>query len=222
MGVPKRIFIATVSEDLATSSPGLPRNWDRPEEVAVMDVVTTAPVRKRQRLDHLTREEKMLRRKMKNRVAAQCARDRKKARMDELEIVVMTLQAEKEALAEENAALKQRLEQSEAEKERLRERIGNTSSSSIEHASLISEPLQKDQVQLLALSLWMMRSGFLHLMTSLMTYLLCYKSAAKTFSDLPPHQWVRQWVECHRQVSKVEPAMRWWGPHQRNWSPSKR
>ena len=48
--------------------------------------------KKRQRLTHLSAEEKLQRRKLKNRVAAQSARDRKKARMEELEANLKTLQ----------------------------------------------------------------------------------------------------------------------------------
>jgi len=64
--------------------------------------------RKRQRLTHLSQEEKIMRRKMKNRVAAQSARDRKKAHMDELEIEVKQLRDENEKLKKENQALLRR------------------------------------------------------------------------------------------------------------------
>ena len=61
--------------------------------------------RKRQRLDHLSPEEKLMRRKLKNRVAAQYARDRKKAHMDHLELRVKQLEQERLVLIKQNAIL---------------------------------------------------------------------------------------------------------------------
>lgn len=69
-----------------------PLNIDEVIEVNEGDI---CPTRKRQRLNHLTTEQKVMRRKLKNRVAAQQARDRKKERMDQLE--------------EENIMLKKRI-----------------------------------------------------------------------------------------------------------------
>jgi len=64
--------------------------------------------RKRQRLTHLTAEEKLMRRKLKNRIAAQSARDRKKVKMDDLEMTCDKLKEENEKLKKENALLKEK------------------------------------------------------------------------------------------------------------------
>lgn len=61
--------------------------------------------RVRAKLDHLSPHEKLARRKMKNRIAAQTARDRKRAKIDHL-------QEENRKLREENELLKSRLQMS--------------------------------------------------------------------------------------------------------------
>lgn len=258
MGVPKRILITAVRDRSEKSATIIaPQHWNLKTEMEV-DVAETAaspPVRKRQRLDHLTREEKIMRRKLKNRVAAQSARDRKKARMDELEEQVTVLQAERNALVAENKLLRKRLQQCEKEKERLNQRLESqpssppaiitpvkteplrptspvesvASSGAIEYASLISGPLQKDQVLLLTLALWMTQYGFWHLMMSVMTSLHCYKSAAKTFSTCPSPMTALLLLFLLKQgdkpesrlVENVHPQRVWWGPHQKSWTPSK-
>lgn len=60
---------------------------------------------KRPRLKDLTPNEKIMRRKLKNRIAAQSARDRKKARMSELETLVQQLEDENKKLKIENEIL---------------------------------------------------------------------------------------------------------------------
>lgn len=64
------------------------------------------PKRKRQKLTHLTEEEKMMRRKLKNRMAAQSARDRKKSQMGDLEKLVLRLEKQNTALMKENQSLR--------------------------------------------------------------------------------------------------------------------
>ncbi|NXH91026.1 XBP1 protein, partial [Edolisoma coerulescens] len=85
---------------------------------------TTQPARKRQRLTHLSPEEKALRRKLKNRVAAQSARDRKKARMTELEQQVVELEEENQKLLRENQLLRERTCTLVRENQELRCRLG--------------------------------------------------------------------------------------------------
>ncbi|XP_061866171.1 X-box-binding protein 1 [Colius striatus] len=82
------------------------------------------PARKRQRLTHLSPEEKALRRKLKNRVAAQSARDRKKARMTELEQQVVELEEENQKLLLENRLLREKTCELAHENQELRCRLG--------------------------------------------------------------------------------------------------
>ncbi|VDO63801.1 unnamed protein product, partial [Onchocerca flexuosa] len=72
------------------------------EELLGLSAPSEHPVRKRECLNHLTAEEKQNRRKLKNRVAAQTARDRKKYRATKLEEAVRTLVLENRKLREEN------------------------------------------------------------------------------------------------------------------------
>lgn len=69
-------------------------------------VQTGQTQRKRERLTHLSPEEKMWRRKMKNRIAAQTARDRKRIQMDSMDTRLSKLEVINRKLAKENAELR--------------------------------------------------------------------------------------------------------------------
>merc|ERR1711990_487413 len=64
-----------------------------------------APARKRANLDHLSPEERMMRRKLKNRVAAQTARDKKKAATDSMEQQLAEAKARLQESLDANAQL---------------------------------------------------------------------------------------------------------------------
>merc|ERR1719245_1672585 len=63
------------------------------------------PARKRANLDHLSADERLMRRKLKNRVAAQTARDKKKAYIDEMEEILEKMRQENEQLQKQNSRL---------------------------------------------------------------------------------------------------------------------
>ncbi|XP_018342746.1 PREDICTED: LOW QUALITY PROTEIN: uncharacterized protein LOC108748864 [Trachymyrmex septentrionalis] len=90
----------------------------RDDDVAtLLEPVDTRVRGKKRRLDHLTWEEKLQRKKLKNRVAAQTSRDRKKARLDELEETVRTQKERSELLTQECAMLRSQNELLTSQKE---------------------------------------------------------------------------------------------------------
>ncbi|XP_064867801.1 LOW QUALITY PROTEIN: X-box-binding protein 1 [Oncorhynchus nerka] len=98
---------------------------------------TGPPLRKRQRLTHLSPEEKQLRRKLKNRVAAQTARDRKKAKMGELEEQVLVMELENQKLHIENRLLRQKMCGMGNENKELRQRLGLDTLEAKENAQVL-------------------------------------------------------------------------------------
>jgi len=79
-----------------------------PDDILPFDIKKEeedCPVRKRANLDHLSPEERLMRRKLKNRVAAQTARDKKKAQTDEMEMMIQQLKEDRQKMLEENSRL---------------------------------------------------------------------------------------------------------------------
>jgi len=127
---PRTIVIRTLSPQqnhmLKRPAPAhtpVPQNFQL-QNVKVETLDEGAPPRKRERLTNLSPEERMLRRKLKNRVAAQTARDRKKEKMDHLEESLARLEEENKRLQQQNQTLQSQKSTLAQENERLRERLG--------------------------------------------------------------------------------------------------
>jgi predicted nuclease with TOPRIM domain len=88
-------------------------------------------------------------RKLKNRVAAQTARDRKKQRMDELEVLLAQVEADNKRLQAENEALRRRTGKLSAENSQLKEKLGgvvDTAVVSESPESAVLNPQQQEQI----------------------------------------------------------------------------
>lgn len=82
-------------------------------------IIRSTPGRKR-KLDHLTQEEKIQRKKLKNRVAAQTSRDRKKKQMEEMSVTVERQEKELSQLRAKCEQLKTKCEKLEKENRKLK------------------------------------------------------------------------------------------------------
>ncbi|XP_018428005.1 PREDICTED: X-box-binding protein 1 isoform X2 [Nanorana parkeri] len=247
MGAPKVIFIpgghSEQGECQTLTSVMLPMHSPASPESASSDV----PPRKRQRLTHLSQEEKALRRKLKNRVAAQTARDRKKARMGELEQQVLDLELENEKLLIENKLLREKSHGLITENQELRQRLGldaldvkeeeeiqvmvqsredevSPVIGSAESAALrLRAPLQQEQAQMspnLTTSAWILTALVLQTV-SLISCLAYWKAWTRRYylasKENCPGTSSKRLAM--KQIPYPPPHLLLWGPHQSSWKP---
>ncbi|KAM6247051.1 X-box-binding protein 1 isoform 2-T2 [Porphyrio hochstetteri] len=179
------------------------------------------PARKRQRLTHLSPEEKALRRKLKNRVAAQSARDRKKARMTELEQQVVELEEENQKLLLENQLLREKTCNLALENQELRCRLGLDALKT--EGETESQQVQAQQSLFLIMSMWILMAVILQTPSLIFYWAFWTVSTQRCFSNMliqSQHAW-RSWMKrsVEKQIPYQPPPLPLWGPHQLSWRP---
>jgi len=164
-----------------------------------------------------------MRRKLKNRVAAQTARDRKKARMDEVEITVSHLEEQNKRLQDENRALRQQTSALTLENQGLKERLGWPKEGIVKGVksevpeSAVLFPLPQEQT--LNLSPSTMHSA-VFLMTFSLIFLTSLTSLMKQVKVTAPL--LRSLQPTDDKSKPYALALeKWWGPQQKSWNPSK-
>ncbi|GFO07622.1 X-box-binding protein 1-like [Plakobranchus ocellatus] len=234
---PKAIVITAYSgaHDMIKMSPRKPEfSLLDPVDFDSDDSTCSGAPKKRRRLTHLSPDEKLLRRKLKNRVAAQTARDRKKALMTELEERVAKLEEENKLLKRQNVSLKEASSNLMKENAELKSRLSDDPQTTIKTETDTSRsaapavPLQKEQVQIL--SRWM--AQYLAFMITLS--LVISSASCKSLPRMPNvNNRKRKQLHPSRRVSQEDaegkdpsspecpaPPLLWWGSHQRSWNPS--
>ena len=109
--IPKRMLVnGCISAKSMENTTNLKRplntyGTDSKESSSINEGGGSKVVRKRENLNHLSLDEKLMRRKMKNRVAAQNARDKKRVKMEDMERDLDRLKAHAKSLEARNAQL---------------------------------------------------------------------------------------------------------------------
>ncbi|KAL4714019.1 hypothetical protein ACJJTC_008373 [Scirpophaga incertulas] len=198
---------------------------DEVDSNVVLDVCSPPPSRKR-RLDHLTWEEKMQRKKLKNRVAAQTSRDRKKAKMDDMEHRIKHLEEANERLTSEVSSLKALNERLLSENVSLRsEAAARTVAGARGPAE--STPRQKEGPPTAIRAARLLMAMYLLSQTSSLTSIQKNISTPSINLQTPSSKRLIQVLQERLKMSQtgsLESAvkeLKWWGPHQSTWNPVK-
>lgn len=188
--------------------------------------------KKRKRLTNLSPDERLMRRKLKNRVAAQTARDRKKQRMDELEILLSEIEAENKRLQAENDALRRRTGKLTVENSQLKEQLGGGGGveemgmeSESPESAVLKHPQPQVQIRSPVPITTPSPSKLMQMMLtlSLMCCLVSWKSSPKASSKR--RRAVTSSSMMMKRLSRPSshrppPHLLWWGPRQQSWNPS--
>ncbi|XP_050436723.1 X-box-binding protein 1 isoform X2 [Adelges cooleyi] len=195
---------------------------------------------KRTYVKNISPEEKILRKKLRNREAAQLSRDKKKAQFNILSGMVHGLRKENLQLKNEVEALRYDQEQLMAENERLREQLAESSRLeavatepctpvvndriSIEGPAVSDRhPLQKGKRN---------RMSYTMLCCQIL-YLLMTVQSSVTYSCQTMLAWTGLTLKFQNVWKKLQTnylskvfsmtliLMKWWGAHQRSWNPAK-
>lgn len=205
----------------------VPKNYimDDGDTEVVVDVTPSAPSRKR-RLDHLSWEEKMQRKKLKNRVAAQTSRDRKKAKMDEMDNQIKTFKEMNERLLSEVESLKALNERLLSENAALR---SEAAARSVPEAQRPAEstPRQKEGHPEAVRAARLLLVMCLLSQTSSLTSTLKSTSIPSINLQTPSSKRLMQVLQERLKMSQsgtlesVLKDLKWWGPQQSTWNPMK-
>uniref|UniRef100_V5I8Z0 X-box-binding protein 1 n=1 Tax=Anoplophora glabripennis TaxID=217634 RepID=V5I8Z0_ANOGL len=229
---------------MTASVPAILKFLSNNQDYPMNQNINMAQRAKKRRLDHLSWEEKVQRKKLKNRVAAQTSRDRKKAKMEQMEQALQQLFSQNEALSAECENLKvtnQRLTEENAELySRLQAPCENCTQSrtvecEVQNGSTVStlQPQGRTTHSAAALNkqsvavLWkIILTCLLYRISSTnstpMSTLIRWSNLRRASFKISPETWrqlLRKQIVKNQSVIDKRVLERWWGRHQRSWNP---
>jgi X box-binding protein 1 len=189
--------------------------------------------KKRKRLSNLTPDERLMRRKLKNRVAAQTARDRKKQRMDELEVLLAEIEAENKQLQSENDALRAKTGKLAVENRTLKQKLGSVvvggddevSMPESPESAVLFIPPQQEPTRATKPSTPRHTSMLQMLLTFSLTCCLASLkkspvTAVTAVAAGSKRRPLQRRLQRRRWTHRPPPLLTWWGPQQQSWTPS--